>query len=187
MVMAEVKELRESPGALYLSSEDFEGTLIVYSAIHVSDAEGEDDHIILTANQGQPKKLPIDGELREDSGTFFFDSRGTSYILSDFSESISKLVFSGLPLSKELAETSATKGIVTSVGVEDETPIAVYATMEDGKTLSWQDSSWVEIESIPEGQETMETGFAQAGMVTRAIDFGVEITLEEANIKPRKQ
>ena len=185
--MAKVKELLESPGAVYLSGEDFEGTLIVYSAIHFSDVEGEADHIMLTANQGQPKKLLLDGELREDSGTFFFDSRGTSYILSDFSESISKLVFSGLPLSKELAETSTTKGIVISVGVEDGTPVAVYASMEDGKVLSWQNSSWAEIDSIPEDQETIETGFAQAGMVTRAIDFGVEITLEEANIKPRKQ
>lgn len=183
--MAEIRELRETPGALYLYSGDVQGTLIVHSAMLVTGVE-EDDYIIIAAEQGQPRQLTIDGELEEKEGNFFFKSNGKNYVLSDFSETHADVLFGGLPLTKELAELYVTSGLKVSVGIKDNQPVGVYLTSSDGTIYSRENSSWVEKSEISEDETVVEVGKNNAAMVARGLDVGVDITLEEANIKNPK-
>jgi hypothetical protein len=184
--MADIKELRETPGALYLYSGDFQGVVTVFSAMLVTDTN-EPDYIIVAADQGQPRKLSIEGELEEKGGTYFFKANGKNYALSDFSESHAETLFGGLLLTKELAEMYVTTGLKTSVGVEDGRPVGVYLTSSDGKIYAREDAAWVEKDELPDSQEIVEVGNTSAAMVSRGLDVGVDVTLQEANIKLNNQ
>lgn len=175
--MADIRQLRETPGALHVLSGDFQGVKTVFSAELVTDTD-EPDYIMVG-----PQKLSIEGELREREGTYFFKANGKNYALSDFSESHAEVLFGGLLLTKELAEMYVTTGLKTSVGVEDGRPVGVYLISSDGKIYAREDAAWVEKDELPDDQEIVKVGNTSAAMVSRGLDVGVDITLQEANIK----
>jgi hypothetical protein len=184
--MAEAKELRDTPGVMHRYSGDHQGTVVLRSAILVTDTD-EPDYVIATTDQGQPRKLSLDEELKEFSGTYFIKSNGENYALSDFSVAHRFALFGGLPFSKELAEVYVTTGLDVFAGVKDGAPVGVYLKTRDGKFYSREDSSWAEKDSFPEGEEIVPVGLGGAALICRGLDVGLDVTLKEANIRINKK